>query len=93
VETRDLFEDSGLSVDVVSCGGTMSYNIASEVKRVTEIQAGSYIFMDTTYSEYGIDFDHALTILTRVFGRRDLTSEVLLELRVSARIGYSCRLG
>jgi D-serine deaminase-like pyridoxal phosphate-dependent protein len=66
VETRDLLEDSGLSVAVVSCGGTMSYNIASEVRGVTEIQAGSYIFMDTTYSKYGIDFDYALTILTGV---------------------------
>jgi D-serine deaminase-like pyridoxal phosphate-dependent protein len=69
VMTKDLLEDSGISVEEVSSGGTMSYNIASEVQGVTEIEAGSYVFMDTTYQRYGIDFDFALTVLTRVISR------------------------
>jgi len=69
VETKDLVENSGLAVDVVSSGGTMSYNLASEIPGVTEIQAGSYVFMDTTYQKYGIDFDFALTVLTNVISR------------------------
>jgi D-serine deaminase-like pyridoxal phosphate-dependent protein len=69
VETKDQIKASGLDVDVVSCGGTMSYNIAAEFPGVTEVQAGSYIFMDTTYRKYGIDFEFALTVLTRVISR------------------------
>lgn len=69
VETKDLVQDTGLNVDEVSCGGTWSYNIASEIHGVTEIQAGSYVFMDTTYQKQGIDFDFALTVLTRAVSK------------------------
>jgi D-serine deaminase-like pyridoxal phosphate-dependent protein len=69
IETKDLLEDSGLNVDVVSCGGTMSYNIAGEFPGVTEVQAGSYVFMDTTYLQHGINFEISLTLLTRVVSR------------------------
>jgi len=69
VETKDLVQDTGLNVGEVSCGGTWSYRIASEIHGVTEIQAGSYVFMDTSYQKNGIDFDFALTVLTRVISR------------------------
>jgi D-serine deaminase-like pyridoxal phosphate-dependent protein len=66
VETKDMVEDSGIGVSEVSCGGTFSYKLASEVKGITEIQAGSYVFMDTTYQKYGVDLDFALSLLTSV---------------------------
>ena len=69
VETKDLVEDSGVSVDVVSAGGTISYDLASQIPGVTEIQAGSYLFMDTTYQKYGIDFEFALTVLTSIISK------------------------
>ena len=69
VESKDLVQDAGLNVGEVSCGGTWSYNIASEIPGVTEIQAGSYVFMDTTYQKNGINFEFALTVLTRVISR------------------------
>lgn len=69
VRTKDLIEDSGLAVDVVSSGGTMTYNLASQIHGITEIQAGGYVFMDTTYQKFGIDFDLALTVLTSVISR------------------------
>lgn len=69
VRIRDQVEDSGLDVNVVSSGGTMSYNLASQVPGITEIQAGGYLFMDTGYREAGIDFDFALTVLTSVVSR------------------------
>jgi D-serine deaminase-like pyridoxal phosphate-dependent protein len=47
----------------------MSYNLASQVPEVTEIQAGSYVFMDATYARYDIDFDFSLTVLTGVVSR------------------------
>ena len=69
VKTKDMVEDSGLAVDVVSSGGTMTYNLASQIHGITEIQAGGYVFMDTTYQKFGIDFDPALTVLTGVISR------------------------
>jgi D-serine deaminase-like pyridoxal phosphate-dependent protein len=69
IETKRQVEESGLAVQDVSCGGTMSYDIVSQVEGVTEVQAGSYIFMDTTYRKYGIDFEFALTVLTGVVSR------------------------
>lgn len=66
VETKDLIEKSGLAVQVVSSGGTGTYNISGPYPGVTEIQAGSYIFMDAHYRETGIDFGCALTLLATV---------------------------
>ena len=69
VGIKDQVEDSGLAVDVVSAGGTMSYNLTSQIPGVTEIQAGGYVFMDAGYRKAGIDFDFALTVLTSVISR------------------------
>jgi D-serine deaminase-like pyridoxal phosphate-dependent protein len=69
IKTKDMVEDSGLNVGTVSCGGTMSYDIAGEFPGVTEVQAGSYVFMDATYQRFGIDFEISLTLLTRVMSR------------------------
>jgi D-serine deaminase-like pyridoxal phosphate-dependent protein len=69
IETKRQIEKSGLPVEDVSSGGTMSYDLVSRVEGVTEIEAGSYVFMDTTYRKYGIDFEYALSILTGVISR------------------------
>lgn len=39
----------GLNMEIVSGAGTGTYDIAAEFAEMTEIQAGSYIFMDGTY--------------------------------------------
>lgn len=49
--------------DVISAGGTGSYDIN---KAATEIQAGSYVLMDTAYAKLGLPFRHALTVLATV---------------------------
>jgi D-serine deaminase-like pyridoxal phosphate-dependent protein len=69
IETRHQIEKSGLAVEDVSSGGTFSYDLTSRIEGVTEIEAGSYLFMDTTYRKYGIDFEYALTILTGIVSR------------------------
>jgi len=69
LQTRDLVSDSGLSVDTVSCGGTRSYNIAGEFPGVTEVQAGSYVFMDDTYRRFDLGFEIASTVATRVISK------------------------
>jgi D-serine deaminase-like pyridoxal phosphate-dependent protein len=69
VRTADAISASGLMVDVVSCGGTISYRTAAEFPGVTEVQAGGYVFMDLGYRRSGIDFETSLTLLTRVVSR------------------------
>ena len=49
--------------DIVSAGGTGTFDI-NEV--ATEIQAGSYMLMDTHYAKVGLPFRRALSVLTQV---------------------------
>ena len=69
-ETRRLIEEAGLTVEIVSAGGTFTYKYASGIGGVTEIQAGTYLLMDTAFQEEGVrDFDCALTVLSTVISR------------------------
>ena len=77
IETRRLFERDGLACPLVSCGSTGTYNIDSEIDGVTELQPGSFMFMDTDYNRIGgrdgpvyRDFANALTVVTTVVSRR-----------------------
>lgn len=49
--------------DVVSGGGTGTFDVNHAV---TEIQAGSYLFMDTQYAQVGLPFQEALHVLATV---------------------------
>ncbi len=60
---------AGLPVDIVSGAGTGTYDIAAAFPGITEIQAGSYIFMDGTYQKLGLPFKQALTVLATVVSR------------------------
>ena len=74
VETRDLFAKAGLETSILTGGSTGTYNIDSQIDGMTELQVGSYVFMDVGYmgigSENGndvyTDFRPALTVLTTV---------------------------
>jgi D-serine deaminase-like pyridoxal phosphate-dependent protein len=71
-ETRDLLVAHGLPCPIVSGGGTGTYNIDAEAQVFTELQAGSYIFMDKQYNEVTIangapmPFETALFVQTTV---------------------------
>lgn len=56
----------GLPVDVVSAGGTGTYDVTGTIAGVTEVQAGSYALMDTAYARFGLPFDEALRCVTTV---------------------------
>jgi D-serine deaminase-like pyridoxal phosphate-dependent protein len=73
-ETRDLAKKAGLPVNLISGGSTGTYNIDHETG-LTELECGSYVFMDTEYFIVGgrdgdmkryNDFKPALTVLTTV---------------------------
>jgi D-serine deaminase-like pyridoxal phosphate-dependent protein len=49
--------------DVVSAGGTGTYDLN---RAATEIQAGSYVLMDTAYAKLALPFREALTVLGTV---------------------------
>lgn len=73
-ETLALLERSGLNTEIFSGGGTGTYNIDQETKGLTDVQVGSYVFMDAQYRAIGgktdpevySDFEPSLTILTTV---------------------------
>lgn len=67
--TADLLRASGLPCDVVSGGGTGTYDISGRADGITEIQAGSYVLMDTDYAQVGIPFEHAFAVLGTVVSR------------------------
>ncbi len=65
ISTRDLLDDNGFNTEIVSAGGTGTHMITGEYPGVTEVEAGSYIFMDTTYRRVeGLEnYDYALTVI------------------------------
>lgn len=72
-ETRDLLLKHSLPAEILSGGSTGTYNIDSELAGVTELQVGSYVFMDVDYRRIGgrggdvyEDFAPSLTVLTTV---------------------------
>jgi D-serine deaminase-like pyridoxal phosphate-dependent protein len=76
VAGRKALEKAGFAVQMVSVGGTGSYNIDADYPGVTEIQPGSYIFMDAHYNKIGgkdkpefSEFGNSLSVLTTVISR------------------------
>jgi 3-hydroxy-D-aspartate aldolase len=66
-ETRDLIVANGIACPIVSGGGTGTFNIDGEARVFTELQAGSYIFMDKQYGEVRIANAAPLPFETSLF--------------------------
>ncbi len=74
VDTFDRMKKAGLNTEIFSGGGTRTYNIMTKVPGVTDLQVGSYIFMDCQYLEIGgesnddlyTDFEPSLTVMATV---------------------------
>jgi D-serine deaminase-like pyridoxal phosphate-dependent protein len=69
IEHRQALCDAGLEPEIVSAGGTGTHDISGSTPGVTEIQAGSYVFMDGAYSRVRSEFETALTLLCTVIRR------------------------
>jgi D-serine deaminase-like pyridoxal phosphate-dependent protein len=78
-ELRDMMQGDGLACEIVSAGGTGSYQIAADHPAVTEIQAGGGIFADPFYLERcGVtDLAPSLSVLTTVCSRPTLERAIL----------------
>src|SRR5262249_45607921 len=73
VETATLLAKNGFDLNLPSGGSTGTYTIDTAIRGVTELQVGSYIFMDVDYRRIGgrsgavyTDFQPALTVVTTV---------------------------
>ena len=74
--TIGLLQKNGIACPVVSGAGTGSYEFEAQSKIYTELQAGSYIFMDADYAR-NLDadgkpdrtFEHSLFVYTTVMSK------------------------
>jgi D-serine deaminase-like pyridoxal phosphate-dependent protein len=71
VATARSLRDSGLRCDMVSAGGTGTYDISGRIAGITEIQAGSYVLMDSDYARLDLPFEQAFFVLGTVVSRPD----------------------
>jgi D-serine deaminase-like pyridoxal phosphate-dependent protein len=69
VATAEQLRADGLPCEVVSGGGSGTYDLSGNVPGVSEIQAGSYVLMDTDYAAVGLPFEAALTVAGTVVSR------------------------
>ncbi len=73
VATKAMIEAAGIRCPIVTGGSTGTYRFDSENPGMTELQPGSFIFMDLDYGTIGgpdsdeyRDFKNALTVVTTV---------------------------
>jgi D-serine deaminase-like pyridoxal phosphate-dependent protein len=66
-----LLRENGIPVEIVSTGGTGTYHLTPRFPGITEFQAGSYLVMDTEYSNTCKDFEPALTVLGTVISKTE----------------------
>jgi len=59
-------EQAGFQCAIVSAAGTGTYDITGARPRITEVQAGSYVFMDNFHGNLVPGFSPALTVLGTV---------------------------
>ena len=76
VATWHELRREGIALEILSGGSTGTYNIDPELKAMTELQVGSYAFMDIDYRRIGgrsgtsyDDFRPALTVLATVISK------------------------
>lgn len=74
VATRELMVASGLNLEIFSGAGTGTYDMMDGIPGFTDVQVGSYLFMDCQYLEIGgvrndvvyDDFASSLTVLATI---------------------------
>ena len=64
-------EENGIRVKTVSGGSTGTAQIKAAEGLYTELQAGSYLFMDSTYRTLSLPFENSLFLLTTVVSQRN----------------------
>jgi len=78
LRTFEAMKKAGLSTEIFSGGGTGTYNILHHVPGFTDVQVGSYVFMDMQYLAIGgedgdpvyRDFEASLTVVATILNNR-----------------------
>ncbi|KIW27893.1 uncharacterized protein PV07_07591 [Cladophialophora immunda] len=71
VDTVKELRESAFDIQVVTTGGTGTAEFCATVPGVTELQPGSFIFMDTDYrNAVGTFYSNSLTILSTVISKQ-----------------------
>jgi len=65
-DTAQFIRAAGLPVNIVSGGGTGTYDVTGSIEGMNEVQAGSYALMDSWYASIRPEFRNALTVLATV---------------------------
>ncbi|MFP6808997.1 MAG: DSD1 family PLP-dependent enzyme [Pseudomonadales bacterium] len=75
-DTREMFTDADIEVGIFSGGGTGTFNIEPNLGLITDLQAGSYVFMDIEYRDIGgegtelfVDFEPSLFVLVTAISK------------------------
>lgn len=93
-DTRKFVEDAGVQVEIVSGSGTFTYRFASEFDGLTEIQAGTYLLMDTAFRDHGVrEFESTLSVLTTVISRPEYPGAGGMVVIDTGRKSVSTELG
>ncbi len=70
LKALETIREKGLATEIVSTAGTGTCAFAAELPEVTEVQAGSYPFMDCDYAKVeGLEYETSLTVLSSVVSR------------------------
>lgn len=69
LDTVEQCRNAGFPVEIVSAGGSGTYQTTPFIKGVTETQAGGAIFCDLTYQSWGIDLEPALFVQSTITSR------------------------
>ena len=70
-ELISYLNENGIEVKTVSGGSTGTAEIKALEGLYTELQAGSYLFMDATYRNLSLPFKNSLFVLTTVVSQRN----------------------
>lgn len=68
-ETVELLREHNHPIPILSGGGTGSVRIDIENGLLNEVQAGSFLLMDTAYRDAGVEFRNALTCRSTIISR------------------------
>lgn len=88
-DTVALCSSAGLPVEIVSAGGSATFDVTPFLPGITEIQAGGAIFSDIQYRTWGVDTDYSLFVRSTVISR-PTPDRIIFDAGVKALPAWSC---
>jgi len=77
VASAEAVRAAGLTVDIVSAGGTGTYLTTSGIEGITEVEAGGGIWGDVSYRKIGANVEPALSLVSQVTSRPTATRVII----------------